>query len=48
MKPKFITNNEEIKNGLLELGIQEFSISSNSSQENRQYKRSSCWSARVH
>jgi N-acetylglutamate synthase-like GNAT family acetyltransferase len=39
MKTKFITNNEEIKNGLLELGMTELSISSNSSQENRQYIR---------
>jgi len=39
MTTKFITNNEEIKNGLLEIGIKEFSISSNSSQENRQHIR---------
>jgi N-acetylglutamate synthase-like GNAT family acetyltransferase len=39
MKTNFITNNEEIKNGLLEMGIKEFSISSNSSQENRQHIR---------
>uniref|UniRef100_A0A6C0IFC5 N-acetyltransferase domain-containing protein n=1 Tax=viral metagenome TaxID=1070528 RepID=A0A6C0IFC5_9ZZZZ len=39
MTTKFITNNEEIKNGLLEMGIKEFSISSNSSQENRQHIR---------
>ena len=39
MKTNFITNNEEIKNGLLEMGIKEFSISSNTSQENRQYIR---------
>ena len=39
MKTNFITNNEEIKNGLLELGMTELRISSNSSQENRQYIR---------
>jgi N-acetylglutamate synthase-like GNAT family acetyltransferase len=39
MKTNFITNNEEIKNGLLEIGIKEFRISSNTSQENRQHIR---------